>query len=83
MCCRWATESNPNGIWTPAISNTTMLLHFAYATQKDVADRKTRHCPPDLVTEARKSGDAKKVGGCDPVGTMPQPLHTHHADRAL
>ena len=60
--CRWATETNPQGLWLPAISGGTVLLHYAFTLEKDVADKVNRHCPPDLVAEAKK-GDINKVSG--------------------
>lgn len=60
--CRWATPDNPHGIWRPAISNSTLVLHYAYATPGDVAVKAGRSCPPGVV-EAVLAGNTSQVRG--------------------
>jgi hypothetical protein len=57
---RWATPDNPHGIWRPAISNSTLVLHYAYATPGDVAVKAGRSCPPGVV-EAVLAGNTNQV----------------------
>jgi hypothetical protein len=59
---RWATPDNPHGIWRPAISNSTLVLHYAYATPGDVAVKAGRSCPPGVV-EAVLAGNTNQVRG--------------------
>lgn len=69
LCCgvlwcyatrRWSTPDNPHGIWRPAISNSTLVLHYAYATPGDVAVKAGRSCPPGVV-EAVLAGNTSQV----------------------
>lgn len=62
VACRWVTPDNPHGIWRPAISNSTLVLHYAYATPGDVAVKAGRSCPPGVV-EAVLAGNTSQVGG--------------------
>jgi hypothetical protein len=63
MCvilCRWATPDNPHGIWRPAISNSTLVLHYAYSSPGDVAVKAGRSCPRGVV-EAVLAGNTSQV----------------------
>jgi hypothetical protein len=59
---RWATPDNPHGLWHPAISSSTLVLHYAYTTPGDVAVKAGRSCPENVV-EAVLAGDVAQVGG--------------------
>ena len=58
---RWVTPSNPQGKWQPAISRSTVLLHYAYTSAADVVARAAQSsCPKEYVAAALK-GDISKV----------------------
>lgn len=58
--CRWVTPDNPHGIWRPVVSNSTLVLHYAYATPGDVAVKAGRSCPEEVV-EAALAGNTGAV----------------------
>jgi hypothetical protein len=58
---RWVTPDNPHGLWHPAISNSTLVLHYAYTTPGDVAVKAGRSCPENVV-QAVLAGDVAQVG---------------------
>ncbi len=54
---RWATPDNPEGQWLAAVSRTTQLLNYAYASPADVAAQLGESgCPPAAAAAAR-AGD--------------------------
>jgi hypothetical protein len=57
---RWVTPDNPHGLWHPATSNSTLVLHYAYTTPGDVAVKAGRSCPESVV-DAVLAGDAAQV----------------------
>eukprot|EP01025_Chloroclados_australasicus_P067086 TRINITY_DN9272_c2_g1_i6.p1 TRINITY_DN9272_c2_g1~~TRINITY_DN9272_c2_g1_i6.p1 ORF type:complete len:732 (+),score=93.71 TRINITY_DN9272_c2_g1_i6:291-2198(+) len=60
---RWISPDNPTGEWRDAISNDTVILHYAYSQLKDVTGKAERSCPEEYV-EAAKAGDREKVKEC-------------------
>jgi hypothetical protein len=46
------TADNPHGIWSPLVSNSTLVLHYAYTSPGDVAVKAGRICPTSVVEEA-------------------------------
>eukprot|EP01026_Neomeris_dumetosa_P028844 TRINITY_DN2336_c0_g1_i4.p1 TRINITY_DN2336_c0_g1~~TRINITY_DN2336_c0_g1_i4.p1 ORF type:complete len:616 (-),score=86.67 TRINITY_DN2336_c0_g1_i4:287-2134(-) len=60
---RWATADNPKGEWRDAVSNDTVILHYAYSQLKDVTGKAERSCPQEYL-DAAKAGDREKVKEC-------------------
>eukprot|EP00878_Enallax_costatus_P008075 GHUV01008445.1.p1 GENE.GHUV01008445.1~~GHUV01008445.1.p1 ORF type:complete len:900 (+),score=338.15 GHUV01008445.1:421-3120(+) len=60
---RWVTPDNPHGIWKPVVSNSTLVLHYAYASPGDVAVKAGRSCPEEVV-EAALAGNTAAVSKC-------------------
>ncbi|WIA28468.1 hypothetical protein OEZ86_011012 [Tetradesmus obliquus] len=60
---RWVTPDNPHGLWHPTISNSTLVLHYAYTTPGDVAVKAGRSCPESVV-EAVLAGDVAQASRC-------------------
>jgi hypothetical protein len=60
---RWAAPDNPGGTWRDLVSDTAVVLHYAYSYPSDVARKARRSCPDEYL-EAAKAGDAIKVKEC-------------------
>eukprot|EP01023_Acetabularia_acetabulum_P027013 TRINITY_DN25552_c0_g1_i3.p1 TRINITY_DN25552_c0_g1~~TRINITY_DN25552_c0_g1_i3.p1 ORF type:complete len:728 (-),score=153.66 TRINITY_DN25552_c0_g1_i3:96-2009(-) len=60
---RWITPQNPKGEWRDAVSNDTVILHYAYSQLQDVTGKAERSCPQEYVDAAR-AGDREKVKEC-------------------
>ena len=57
---RWVSEANPKGEWRTAVSEDTLVLHYAYSYMSDVSAKSARSCPPSYVAAAR-AGNLHKV----------------------
>lgn len=58
---RYVTSDNPSGQWPRhSISTSTLVLHYAYSYERDVASKAARSCPQQYVDAARK-GDKQQV----------------------
>ncbi|PRW56345.1 glycosyltransferase-like protein [Chlorella sorokiniana] len=60
---RWATPANPTGAWREAVGDDSVVLHYAYSYERDVAAKAHRSCP-DSYLEAARRGDRAKVKEC-------------------
>lgn len=57
---RWKSPKNPRGLWENHVSDTTVVLHYAYAYEREVEAKAKRSCPEsyrDLVLK----GDIDRV----------------------
>lgn len=53
---RWAAPANPSGAWVNAVSDESVVLHYAYSYEGDVAAKARRSCPDEYLAAAR-AGD--------------------------
>ncbi|KAI3436820.1 hypothetical protein D9Q98_006230 [Chlorella vulgaris] len=60
---RWQTADNPAGEWRDAVSDDSVVLHYAYSTAEEVAAKANRSCPAEYLEAARR-GDMAKVKQC-------------------
>lgn len=60
---RWATPDNPGGDWQDIISNTSVVLHYAYCQESDIVAKAERSCPPEY-RDAAVAGDRNKTKDC-------------------
>lgn len=51
---RWAHPGNPTGSWHNAISDRSVILHYAYTRLSDVKDKAKRSCPAKFAGENRE-----------------------------
>ena len=58
---RWQTAANQRGEWRDAVSDDSVVLHYAYSYPEEVAAKAHRSCP-DSYLEAARRGDKAKVG---------------------
>ena len=59
---RWATPDNPSGAWQPAVSASTVLLHYAYTSPRSVLDAgRASGCDAAYGAEAAATGDFSKA----------------------
>lgn len=59
---RWQTADNPRGEWRNVVSDDSLVLHYAYAYESDVAVKAHRSCP-EAYLEAARRGDRAKASG--------------------
>jgi hypothetical protein len=57
---RWAAAGNPRGEFRHAVSDDTVVLHYAYSSAAEVAAKARRSCPDEFLERAR-AGDRAAV----------------------
>ena len=57
---RWVSKDNPSGLWVNAVSDTSIILHYAYSNPSEVAAKAQRSCPGNY-TAAAAAGDREVV----------------------
>lgn len=60
---RWVTPDNMRGEWRDIISNTSVVLHYAYCQESDIVAKAERSCPPEYRMAA-VAGDRNKTKDC-------------------
>ena len=50
---RWQTPEKPSGAWHNAVSDVSVVLHYAYSYSSDVAAKAGRSCPGNFTAAAR------------------------------
>lgn len=58
---RWRTPTNPTGFWFNAVSDASVVLHYAYSYLGDVAAKAHRSCPGHNFTAAALAGNRVMV----------------------
>lgn len=73
---RWESPENPSGNWVNAVSDRSVILHYAYAYEREVEAKAKRSCP-DKYREIALSGDIARVKkDCFVVGLL-HAAHSH------
>jgi hypothetical protein len=57
---RWVSPENPSGLWVNAVSDTSIVLHYAYSNPAEVAAKAHRSCPGNF-TAAAEAGDREFI----------------------
>jgi len=57
---RWKSPSNPGGLWQNAVSDSAVVLHYAYTHWSDVSAKAHRSCPDEYLAAAR-AGDRQTI----------------------
>ena len=58
---RWAAPDNPSGTWRNAVSDDSIILHYAYSYEQEVAAKAERSCPGPEYAAAARAGNRTKV----------------------
>jgi len=49
---RWVSPENPTGLWVNAVSDSSVVLHYAYTNPLEVAAKAHRSCPENFTAAA-------------------------------
>jgi hypothetical protein len=58
---RWVSPENPAGLWVNAVSDSSIVLHYAYSNPSEVAAKAHRSCPGNSTATAAGAGNRELV----------------------
>jgi hypothetical protein len=56
---RWKSIENPSGLWVNAVSDTSIVLHYAYSRPSEVAAKAQRSCPRSFTAAGNRDAVKK------------------------